>query len=295
MGLFTKKDPCAVCGGKVKGLLPWKIDEHLICNSCFEYLDLPVDTANRMTFQDLQEYLGFRKENAQLSKTFQITEQVDLGWLSTSFLFDMTNGFLCMDKELNKTIFEAKHIESFTIREDSALLFEGNSNGLVCYPSSVPDRALAMAPQIRNFRMQKAIQHNPERQGKDGAPPAPYFDIPEPFQKFNIEIRFSHPYRSSYTATMDGPIFNNSYPDVNDYLREYNERFAVLERLARALAELAFSGEPKPVETAPEPAPAPAAAAVDVVTELKRFKELVDQGILTEEEFTAKKRQLLGI
>ena len=31
------------------------------------------------------------------------------------------------------------------------------------------------------------------------------------------------------------------------------------------------------------------------VTELKRYKELLDAGILSEEEFTAKKKQLLGI
>jgi hypothetical protein len=33
---------------------------------------------------------------------------------------------------------------------------------------------------------------------------------------------------------------------------------------------------------------------VDVVEELKRYAELRDQGILTEEEFTAQKAKLLG-
>lgn len=33
----------------------------------------------------------------------------------------------------------------------------------------------------------------------------------------------------------------------------------------------------------------------DTVTEIKRFAELRDQGILTEEEFTAKKKKLLGL
>ena len=36
-------------------------------------------------------------------------------------------------------------------------------------------------------------------------------------------------------------------------------------------------------------------APVDTVTELQRYKALLEQGIITEEEFTAKKRQLLGI
>ena len=32
-----------------------------------------------------------------------------------------------------------------------------------------------------------------------------------------------------------------------------------------------------------------------VPDEIRKYKELMDEGILTEEEFTAKKKQLLGI
>ena len=46
----------------------------------------------------------------------------------------------------------------------------------------------------------------------------------------------------------------------------------------------------KQPQTRPQPAP-----QTDTVTELKRYKELLDAGILSEEEFTAKKKQLLGI
>jgi hypothetical protein len=52
---------------------------------------------------------------------------------------------------------------------------------------------------------------------------------------------------------------------------------------------------------APQPAPAPAPAQapqpekVDVVEQLKRFAELRDQGILTEEEFAAQKAKLLDM
>ncbi|MBE6008914.1 MAG: SHOCT domain-containing protein [Lachnospiraceae bacterium] len=37
------------------------------------------------------------------------------------------------------------------------------------------------------------------------------------------------------------------------------------------------------------------AAETNVVEELKKYKELLDMGIITEEEFTAKKRQLMDI
>jgi hypothetical protein len=43
------------------------------------------------------------------------------------------------------------------------------------------------------------------------------------------------------------------------------------------------------------PAPAPAASEPDTVTQLKQLAELKDQGVLTDEEFAAKKAQILGI
>ena len=34
---------------------------------------------------------------------------------------------------------------------------------------------------------------------------------------------------------------------------------------------------------------------INAIEEIKKYKELLDAGILTEEEFAAKKRQLLGL
>ncbi len=54
-----------------------------------------------------------------------------------------------------------------------------------------------------------------------------------------------------------------------------------------------------PEEAAPAPAGTPAApaapAAPDYITELKRLAELRDMGIITAEDFEAKKNQLLGL
>ena len=40
MGLFDKRPPCAICGGKVKGLLPWKIEGNYICDDCHGVVDV---------------------------------------------------------------------------------------------------------------------------------------------------------------------------------------------------------------------------------------------------------------
>ena len=56
-----------------------------------------------------------------------------------------------------------------------------------------------------------------------------------------------------------------------------------------------FSSREEPAEAA-APAPAPAAAPEpDYVGELERLAQLRDQGILSDEEFEAKKKQILGI
>ena len=53
-----------------------------------------------------------------------------------------------------------------------------------------------------------------------------------------------------------------------------------------------FGRQEQPVEAA---APAPAASEPEYVGELERLAQLRDQGILSDEEFEAKKKQILGI
>jgi hypothetical protein len=62
------------------------------------------------------------------------------------------------------------------------------------------------------------------------------------------------------------------------------------------MAMMQESMAPAPQAPAPAPAVAPAAAAVpDYAAELQQLAQLKQQGILTEEEFEAKKKQILGI
>lgn len=62
--------------------------------------------------------------------------------------------------------------------------------------------------------------------------------------------------------------------------------------VARIRALVAESQMPKP---APAPTPAAAAPALDPASQIRALAALRDDGILTDEEFTAKKRQILGL
>jgi Short C-terminal domain len=52
---------------------------------------------------------------------------------------------------------------------------------------------------------------------------------------------------------------------------------------------------PPAAPAAPAAAPAPAPAQQDEMAEIQKLAQMKEQGILTEEEFAAKKKQILGI
>lgn len=332
MGLFGKKDPCVFCGEKVKGLFPHKIENQYVCGDCYGVVDLPQGWEQTMTLEKFRRYMEFRAENDRQKEDFQINRKVDFGFFDTKMVFDNQKKAFCMTQNLGTTLFFGDEILSFIIKEDTVPLLEGSAAGLVHHTSTVPERAMAMMPQIQQMVAQRRMQENMEKMidAMDGQmgnhqnrpQTNTYFnrDIPEPFQNFNLEIILKHSYWRILKADKSGPRFNNEYPDVNQYLREYERDVAVMEDLADALMQMILpDGAPinrisadqsalarsmnvaaggMASRSMPNTVPATPVAAAghdDVIAQIQKYKALMDQGILTEEEFAAKKKQILGI
>ncbi|MPM41475.1 hypothetical protein SDC9_88130 [bioreactor metagenome] len=159
---------------------------------------------------------------------------------------------------------------------------------------------MAMAPQITQFIMSRQVVRVLDKldDGKQNrSVPVQYFNVPEPFQAFNVELHFDHPYWTVTKCDMDGPRFNNTHPDVGDYLRDYQRSMEEIEKLVFALKTVAFPDAPEQ-SVAPGMAGAvhtTAAPPADAIEEIKKYKALMEEGILSQQEFDAKKRQLLGI
>jgi hypothetical protein len=64
--------------------------------------------------------------------------------------------------------------------------------------------------------------------------------------------------------------------------------------IVRASRQKAQPSQPIVAAPQPQPWPAPAPAPVDVADQLRRLADLRDSGVLTEEEFQAQKRRVLG-
>ena len=240
MGLFDKRPPCAICGGKVKGLLPWKIEGNYICDDCHGVID--AQNGNDFTMEQFLKYRDFREQNQALREQFRVDEIVEFGFLSEKFVFDYEHSLFCMDKNLNKTIFHGSELKSFMISEDGAPLLEGSAKGFIHHESRVPQRIDELLPQVNQMLIQRQMQESMERlanRDKEVRPSYTSIDIPEPFKKFYIKLYLQHPYWSLYEFERTGPVIIGDVPDLNQYRIEYNESVQHLETLANALARVA--------------------------------------------------------
>ncbi len=301
MALFGKKkevEYCAICGkerktGFLRGLFQSTVDGQYVCSDCYGMVDVDSDILNKMTIPEFKEYIQFREENQKLKEQFETTNTFDFGIFDTKIVFDQTHGYLAFSTALDKTIFERKHLTSFVIKEDDHVIFEGDANGLHSYETEVYNelrrmytRFSAYRQEVRSYENRLARLSASERQS--GADQHPSFSGIEPFSSFNVDIFLDHPYWKKFHFDMAGPRFSNGLSIEEIYRHEYQSNYNKMEQLANDFMNFAFSGTCSGSTEG-------AAPQEDVTDTLKRLKELLDMGILTEEEFTAKKRQLLGL
>ena len=318
MGLFSNnKKLCPICGSPTPRLLATRIEGQPICKECDSQIDLPDGAVNRMSLTDFRQYLAAFAENKHLQDAFQSRYRFNIGFWSGTLFVDEAHGLLRV-KEGSGWVFEGKNLKSFRISEDGETLFESGDGVLNCHVSSVPDRVNEMAQIIAQFHMHKqeyerreamedlrncldeSSEERRERQRTSDLY-RPHFEAPAPMQKFRIEITLDHPYWQKIDDEFSGPEFDRDYPRAEDYLKSYREQTEKLHLLASKLMRIM---DPNAGETHIGSANSPQSAAqsatqsaapTDAVNEIQKYKALLDAGVLTEEEFTAKKRQLLGI
>lgn len=317
MGLFSNhKKPCPICGNPTPRLFPTKIEDQPICKECDKKIDLPAGAVDNMTLSDFKQYLAAYAENQALWPLFHTTYRCGFGFSSDDMLLDEDNGLIRLKNNDNSWVIEKRYLKSFRIFEDNRPLFESGSGALLCHPSEIPDRIRALAPVVTQFQYQKreyerqmeredhlhrGNETDEERRERERVSNMyrPRFDAPDLFREFRVELTFDHPYWPSFENTVNGPSFDENDPSVERYMQHYTEQTDALHTLAVKLMHMIdpAAGESWTGVGASAAAQASAAPAapVDAVAEIKKYKELLDQGLLTEEEFAAKKRQLLGI
>lgn len=316
MGLF-KKYPCPICGEETTKFLATKFEGQPLCGACgCKVLELPGGSSalNGMTIDTLREYGPYYDENAALRSTFQESYRYKFGFLGDTIVLDLPHRFLRFGTGGGTIVFEASEIRSFSILEDEVPLFEGTKDELICYQSAIPDKVRNLGPEIDRYnmeqrqyeqmeRMEEMLKEKAKERGESYSSQyysAPSVDRLKPFGYFNVKVELDNPYCQMHTCSQGAPGFSSTDPSITSYLHDYDESVGKLHELATQLMAILNADAPErqvsvQEEAGARTAPAASAAPVDAVTEIQRYKALLDSGALTEEEFTAKKRQLLGI
>ena len=105
-----------------------------------------------------------------------------------------------------------------------------------------------------------------------------------------LTYREGNAHESLFPSDADQPMTENG---LRCSVANYNRKRGVEK--ASNLMQLIAPGAPETGAGAQTAAPAQTGGAPNAVEELKQYKSLLDAGVITEEEFAAKKRQLLGI
>ena len=266
MGLFSNEDkPCPVCGKPTPKLLATKIQGEPICGDCAVQIVVDSDVRKSWTMDDLKEHLRYRAENKERVENFQPTRTVDCG---CSMLIDDANRCFYLKKwsENNPPI----------ISFDSIMGFELSMGwNVVEHWGKGMSRKPYQAPQLGVLgtlgALATAFDRNEDKQRHSKS------------ENVKVVLQLDDPYLKKYEL-MDELVFGS---DEFGFARKLSIELARFNAVCDVVAAMAGSASASHTPAAP--------SAERTADDIIKYKSLLDAGVITQEEFDAKKKQLLGI
>lgn len=266
MGLFSNKDkPCPVCGNPTPKLLATKIQGEPICGDCAVQIFADSDVRNIWTMDDLREHLRYRAENMERIESFQPTRTIDC---RCSMLIDDVNRCFFLKKwsENNPPIISFDSITGFELSMGWSVV-ERWSKGMPRTPYQAPQLGVLGTLGA----LSSAFGRDEDRQQRSKS------------ESLKIMLHVDNPYLKEYEL-MDELVFGS---DEFEFARKLSIELARINAVCDVVAAMAGSASASQAPAAP--------SAERTADDLIKFKSLLDAGVITQEEFDAKKKQLLGI
>ena len=325
MGLFTNnKKLCPICGNPTPRLLASAVEGQNLCKECAAKIDLPDGVLNSMTLDEFREYINCYDANKPLRDSFTETYRYDFGFFKGSLLLDMDHQLLPLGVVDTAFALEPSDIKSFRILENGEVLYGGEKGNFRSCKSDIKERLNELKPRIDEYRMlrhqyemmeemRRSMDENNRRDDRRedldhrdyrDRVNEPDFNIPNPVEKFAVEITLDHPYWKSFYKETGAPKFDSNQPSTIDYLDDYTQKTEGLHALAQNLMQII---DPQAQEKVIDPhastqsqntqstSQAAPVQTEDPTAALPKYKALMDAGVITAEEFEAKKKQLLGL
>ncbi len=252
MGLFGKKQPCAVCGGKVSAIVIFKTTDGPLCASCHKKCSpLAARTLNNRSAQEARQHIANREVNLKKYKAFSPTDTVS----NYLHIDRRTKTWCCPSLDPNNPdIFSFSELVDFELMEDGVSVTKGGLGSAI-----VGGALFGVAGAIVGGNLGKKQKDTVNKMAvvinmRNGLIP-------------RVEIPLIT------TETKRGGFTHKNCKVLGD-------------RIISLLTVISDS------QKASVAASAPVASSAD---ELMKYKRLLDAGAITQEEYEAKKKQLLSL
>ncbi len=267
MGLFDKK-VCELCGAKAGLISRTKIqDGDYICGDCRKKMSSLTTGFSEMSLDDVKEQIRLKEENDRRYQTdFVNSRQFDIDARHPVMAVDDEHGEFVILTDKNPDIFSFDDIASYNVDLKTQYLSEEERkkntglSGLLDYLLS--DDFGSRFPDL------PSVSRNYKITGM-------YFQInfkANPFHAEKVRIDMLPSWSNSEVEIEKAYICSN---DIYQCIKEYKEES---RSMRRAQATGADNG-----------------AAAGGMEQIKQLKELLDMGAITQDEFDAKKKQILGL
>lgn len=264
MGLFGEKPACPVCGSPAGGLLAVKIKGGVaLCKECSYKVRMDKSMLSLQSVDEIKKHLSYREENLRKFNSFTPSSEIKTSY-SHVFKVDKSQKlwYSSIKADVNPPLFRYDEIIDYELSENGNTVTKGGI-GSAMVGGALFGGVGAIVGGVYGKKSQTEIK------------------------SINLHISLCNPYIQSLDIEFitPGMIVKSGDALHKSYQKTANNVIAILDGMCREVELEQQKSAPTTVQTS-----SPSAA-----DEIMKFKQLLDCGAITQEEFDAKKKQLLGL
>lgn len=262
MALF-KTEYCPLCGKKLGFFSTVRIKDGIgVCVNCYGLLDMDLSIAKFQSVLNLNERLVRKIENQKEFRSFSTTREVKVGGMYFREDCRMGRWYVSYEKNpQNPTLYRYDEIADFRLVEDGDTITSGGL-GRAVVGGALFGGTGAIVGAVTGGKVSKKI-----------------------INTLDVVITLKDTCRNSVTVSclhMGQPCKSGSM--------SYNLSIHNAQTLLDFLNAICARGASLNVQT-----PVTSSYTPRAVDEILKYKELLDKGIINEQQFEAKKKELLGM
>lgn len=331
MGIFSNdKKGCPICGNPTPRLFPTKVEGLPLCKECAAKINMESSMLKNLTINELWDHMDYRKANSETFGTFTDNETHGMGNFILHMDTDKRLFYIADGNPSNPALFKFDELVSFNLMEDGRTVVQCNSSGYTESVSSIENYKLPPlkplikpgiakpAPASAQTGRTTMAASSSAAKTEEEKPKAP----DKPIDSLKLNVTLNNPYWKSKVYSVSLKSLQTE-EEIREWVNDYKNLFAAAIDTCAAMAGIMgvktgkqLMGEIKEkaeailavqnAEAAAKEAEA-AAQAAEVAAKLaktaddnaaiemlKKWKELLDMGAITQEEFEAKKKELIG-